>query len=758
MVTTKKGKSDKPNLNYSGYYGFSDFAYIPRTLNAEKYLQLKQDASAFTGKDLTVLNPLEQESFDAGRSIDPWEEIEQDAPMQSHELSISGKTNKVNYYISGSYVDQKSPLSGDQFKRLSSRLNLDIEITDWLTIGTNTAYTIKDYSGIEADFSIMNLISPYAQFYNAEGQVNRLPMNDGLVVNPLFNTVRADNKDMRYNLFSNLFAEIKLPLKGLTYRIRNGNTLLQSEYFYYSPSFNREGFNTLGSGSKSHGKTSNLVLENIIRYDREVGDGHNIDVTMLYGFEKSTSNNSRLSANNIFNDALSYNGLNIGENQTVTTTARESQAVSSMARIGYRFRDKYMFNATVRRDGFSAFGDGKKFGVFPSLGASWVISGENFLSSVNWLELLKLRLSYGKNGNRGVEPYTSLSNIALTQYVFGDQGAPSIGLYPSSFPNPLLGWETTVSSNAGIDFGFFKGRINGAVDFYVRETSDLLLELSVPAVNGYDKFLTNVGKMNNKGIELTLNTVNVDRNNFKWSSTFIYTANRNKVIELNGKQDDIASRRFIGEPLFSHYDYVFDGIWQEGDDFGLDPSAKPGFIRFKDLDGDGAITPADRQVIGTSQADFVWAVTNELSWKGLSLSVVVNGRVGGISANPVINPGTNFYDRANILDVPYWTPENRDNLHPAVGYPNPYGYGFYQSRDYVRLQDVSLAYTIPKSILSKAHVGQVRVYVSAKNLKTWTDWTGFDPEHGQMTTFTQNLAELSGPLIRSYVVGLNIGL
>ena len=220
-------------------------------MGAERYLQLKQDASDFAGRDLTQLNPLEEENFQAGETSDPWDVIKQDAPVQSHELSISGKTNRVIYYLSGSYVDQKSPLYGDSFSRLSSRLNLDISITDWLTIGTNTGISIKDYSGIEAEYGYATYMSPYSEYFFEDGTPRRLPMNDGLAINPIFNTLRNDNKDVRTNLFSNLYAEVKLPLPGLTYRIRNGNTLLQSEIFNYSPSYNKEGFNTLGSGSKT---------------------------------------------------------------------------------------------------------------------------------------------------------------------------------------------------------------------------------------------------------------------------------------------------------------------------------------------------------------------------------------------------------------------------------------------------------------------------------------------------------------------------
>ncbi len=754
MITTKKGKKGQPKLNYNGYYGVSDFAHIPKVLGPDQYIQLKQDASDFAGRDLTILNPLEEANFQAGKTVDPWQEIKQDAPMQSHELSISGQTDRITYYLSGSYVDQKSPLAGDQFSRLSSRLNLDIAVTDWLTVGTNTGLSIKDYSGIEAEYGYANMLSPYSEFYFEDGSPRRLPMNDGLAVNPLFNTLRNDNKDVRTNLFSNIYAEVKLPLPGLTYRIRNGNTLLQSEIFNYAPSYNREGFNTLGSGSKEHGRTFNLIVENILRYDKQIGGGHNIDVTLLYGFEDSKNNNSRLSANNIFNDALSYNGLGVGENQTVRTTAVESRAVSSMARIGYRFMEKYMLNATVRRDGFSAFGAGKKFGVFPSMGASWVVSNEGFMSAVTWLDLLKVRYSFGKNGNRGVDPYSSLSNVASVQYVFGDGGTPSTGLNPTSFPNPLLGWETTISSNLGVDFAFLKGRVNGAVDLYTRNTSDLLLQLSIPNVNGYNQFFTNIGKMNNKGIELTLNTVNIVKNSFQWSSSIVYTVNRNEILELDGKKDDIASSRFIGEPLFSHFNYVYDGIWQAEDDFSIDPNAKPGYLKFKDIDGDGRITPDDRQVIGTSQPDFTWGITNNVTYKGFMFSFFINGRVGGVSPNGVTNPGTNFYDRVNVLDLPYWTPANPLSDRASVGYPNPLGYGFFQKRDYARLQDVTLAYTIPTDVISKLKLQNVRVYVSGKNLKTWTDWSGYDPENGEARIYEPT----SGPLIKSWVFGINIGL
>ena len=762
LITTKKGASVKPTLSFNTYYGSSDFAHTPDYLNAEQYLKVRADAE-ISDNGSVPFQVLEEENIAAGISIDPWEEIRQNAPIYSNELSASGRSEKVSYYFSGSHTSVKSPVMGDNFSRIAARVNLDIAATDWLNIGINSGYSVKDQSGVRADLLAASYVSPYANLYYEDGVPRPLPMNIGLVNNPLTRTLLNDNLNLSKSLFTNVYADVKLPLRGLTYRLNAGYTQRNDKVFNYRPSFNREQFFNLGNGNKNYFETQNFTLENILRYDRTIGDGHAINLTFLYGAYTSQDESAFLSSNNIFNDALGYNGLEIGENFNISTGAGETQQVSTMGRLGYRYKGKYIIDLTMRRDGYSAFGPGRKYGVFPAVGLSWNISEEAFLADVKFLNNLKLRASWGKNGNQGVSRYSSLSNVGQTYYVFGDGAQPTVGLFSSSLGNPNLGWETTVSTNLGVDFALFSNRISGSVEYYQSHTNDLLLTQRIPNTSGFETFLRNIGETENKGLEVSLHTVNVQKNDFTWSTSIAFSLNRNKIVRLTGndldldgvEDDDIASGWFIGYPLGANFDYVFDGIFQEGDDdLSLIPGAKPGHIRFKDINGDGRITPADRQVINSNQPNFISGITNTFSYKGLSLMVLFNVRQGGYSANPILNPGTNFYYSANILNVPYWMPDNPINTHPALNYPNPLGYGFYQNRSFARLQDISIAYDLPQAFLDLLKMKSAKVYVSGKNLITWTEWNGWDPEFGVGGRDPGN----NGPLLKTYTVGLNIQL
>jgi hypothetical protein len=363
-------------------------------------------------------------------------------------------------------------------------------------------------------------------------------------------------------------------------------------------------------------------------------------------------------------------------------------------------------------------------------------------------------------------------NGNFLRYVYGDGGTTSTGVGPIRMSNPYLGWETTLASNFGVDFNLFSGRVSGAVEYYIQDTKDLLINARIPSMTGYRNINTNNGSLNNKGIEVTLNTVNLKSGSFEWSSTITFTKNVNKItglMDINGDgkdDDDITNRRFIGKPINSAYDYVYDGIWQDGDDLSIDPSAKPGFIRFKDVSGpdgvpDGKIDPFDRQVQDSRLPDYTAGLTNMFSYKGISLMVLLYTSQGGMASNYVLNPGSNFYARVNQLDLPYWTPENRLTDRPSVGYPNPKGYGFYEDLSFIRLQDVSLSFDFPKAWTSAMKLNNLKVFVSGKNLMTWTNWHGWDPEHGaSIDPFSLNTdgdpTRQNGPLMKSYVVGLNL--
>ena len=762
LITTKKGTTDKPRIALNSYLGFSDFAHIPKYLDAEKYLQVRKDAEIADGGPIPF-NPLEQANMDAGRTIEPFEEIRQNSPIHSNELSVSGKSKAFTYYFSGAYSGVKSPVLGDNFSRLGARVNLNVKVTDWLSIGTNSGYTAKDNSGVRADLAMTTFLSPYADLYYEDGVPRPLPMNVGQVKNPLTGALLNDNLDKTNTLFSNNYLDVKLPLEGLSFRLNTGYTQRNGKVFNYKPTFNRGEFFNLGSGSQAYSESRNLTVENILRYDRTFAEDHAFNLTLMYGAYKSADNSASLASDNIFNDALGYNGLEIGENFTINTGAGEDQQVSMMGRAGYRYKGKYIVDATIRRDGFSAFGKGRKYGLFPSAGVSWVLSEEDFLADNPYINSLKVRLSWGKNGNRGVSRYSSLSSVAQTNYVFGNGAAPSVGLYTNSMGNPNLGWETTTSTNFGVDFELFSNRVNGSVELYHSNTYNLLLRQRIPNMSGFVNFLRNIGETENKGVEVTLNTVNIQKGSFSWETRVAFSVNRNKILKLTGndlngdgvEDDDIASGWFIGYPLASNFDYVFDGIYQEGDDdFDLLAGSKPGDVKFRDMNDDGKITPADRRVLHSSQPNFLAGITNTFSYKQFSLMVMFNIRQGGKSANPSINIGRNFYYESNTLDVPYWTAENPINDYPAINYGNPLSYGFYQSRSFVRLQDVSLSYNFSSSLLEKIRIQNLRLFVSGKNLVTWTNWNGWDPEYGGGGRGPGD----NGPILKTYTFGLNFQL
>jgi TonB-linked SusC/RagA family outer membrane protein len=768
LITTKRGKVSKPVINYSGYYGFSDFARTPNLMGPDKYLQLKKDASVFLGGQATPLNPIEQEVLDAGSAISPWDAIKQDAPMMNHDISVAGKSDRVNYYFSGSYADQKSIVLGDQFKRLTIRGNFDIKVNEWLNIGTNTGYTYKDYSGIEANVGGASLMSPFSKYRYDDGQPIAVAMGDVLASNPIFDALWKSNYQITNNLFSNIYTNITLPLDGLTFRINVANNLRYNESKNFTPTYDRDGSKVTNFASQNWGKQMDFTLENILKYNKTFNKIHNVDATLMFGIESSKSTGMYGSGSLLFSDALGYYGLSLGDVQTASASGTDMKAVSSMARLGYRLKERYMLNLTIRRDGFSAFGSGNKYGNFPSVGLGWVISEEKFLSDIKWIEFLKLRYSYGKNGNRAISPYSSLSLMDASnyKYVFGDAGATSVGVSPTSMSNPNLGWESTLASNIGIDFNLFSGRLTGAFEYYNMNTKDLLLSSQIPNMTGYATFTTNVGSVNNKGVEITLNSVNFKRNGFEWNTTLTFARNLNKITDLmdingDGKgDDDPSNRRFIGKPMFSYLDYVWDGIWQVGDDMSIDPGAKPGFVKFKDVSGpegipDGKIDPLDRQILASSLPDYTAGITNNFSFKGISFSFLFYTSQGGKASNTWINPGTNFYQRLNQLDLPYWTPENPLNNRPSVGYPNPKNYGFYEDRSFIRLQDVSLSYDLPKSLLSAVKFNTVKIFVSGKNLMTWTKWNGWDPEHASGFD-PYGAASQSGPIMKSFVAGLNL--
>lgn len=765
LITSKKGVSAKPLIRFNTYYGVSGWSYKMPLFSPESYLQRRLDFRAQNQPNAApvpvrdLLSAPEKEMYDLGRTVDPWETISQDASQKSYNLSVAGRTDRTNYFISGSYVDEEGLIFGDQASRVSLRLNMENRVTDWLTVGINSQFTQRDNSGLEASLLNAFWLSPYSKMYLDEAQTDLViyPTGDDLVFNPLFNARQRENEEIANNMFAVTYLKVDVPfVPGLSYRFNYNPNIRWGHNYTFIPIYQRQNVNNIGEGTKTNSNSWDWQLENILTYSRQIQD-HAFDLTLLYGQNSTFTESSALTGRGLVNDANGWHNLDIAQTQQIQTAATEEKGVSSMARLNYRFLNRYLLTLTARRDGSSVFGADTKFGVFPSVALGWIVSDEGFMQDLAAVSLMKLRFSYGSVGNKAVDPYQSLSRSATAQYVFGSGTANAIFPDPAGMANATLGWETTKAFNAAIDFKLWNDRLGGTLEYYDLETTDLLLARSLPVMTGFRATTANLGETSNKGLELTLNTVNVRKDKFEWGSTVAFSTNRNRIVHLyhsdinnDGQEDsDVGNSWFIGQPIDVTYDYQFDGIYQVGDD--LPAGYQPGWVRVKDLTGDNRITPDDRTVLGQRQPKYRWGFNNYINYGGLSLSFFINGMQGWESDFNLLNVNNNFPGRSvNSLDAGYWTPENRSDTRPGLTYTNPLGMSHYLSRDFVRLQDVTLGYDFPAVLTDKLKLGSLRVYVSGRNLATSTDWLGTDPESGY------NNVNNFYPTSRTVIGGLNV--
>ena len=493
LITSKQGHSEKPTIRFNAYYGVSDWSHKLDLYGPESYLQRRADFMEQNNITPNPSNPYdleanELEMLDNGTTIDPWEEISQSAQQQSYNISVSGQTDRTNYFISGNYTKEEGLIYGDKASRLSARVNLENEIADWLTIGLNSQYAQRDESGVNANVRQAYWLSPYAKLYNEDaesGLVYYPVFGETLVQNPLFNSWTMDNEEVYNNLFANMYALIEVPfIEGLSYRLSyNPNLRWERDYSFW-PIFQQEGVRNNGQGRKINVNRWNWQLENILTYKKEFGK-HAFDLTLVYGIDHGEQEETMVQAQGFPNDRNSYHNLGIATTITTDTEASRRDGISSMARLNYRFNERYLLTGTVRRDGSSVFGD-NKYGVFPSVAAAWIMTDEPWMD-VSFLDMLKLRVSYGEVGNQSISSYSSLDRLDSENYVFGDGSNTYVGLFPSPdfMPNPNLRWESTVSANFAVDFSMLKDRVWGTVEYYNMNTDDLLLYRSLPDMTGF---------------------------------------------------------------------------------------------------------------------------------------------------------------------------------------------------------------------------------------------------------------------------------
>ena len=769
LITTKHGRSGKPTIKYSGYVGFEDFSNKLQFCNGDQIIQRYKDYVTInpgeTMYNENVKYQAEVDNYNAGIETDwIYDEASRTGIITDHNVSVSGGAEKVQYYVSADYLSQKGVLVGYDYKRYSLRTNLDVDVTDYLKVGSNTYIASHNRDGGRVNFLLAEASSPWAKEYDENGNYEVYHMySETMFVNPMIYTTR-DAERRQWNASINGYAELDFgkifnPLTGLKYKFNGGFSYAPKRESTYSGATAND---LNGTGKIFNAETQTYTIENILSYTRDFGK-HHIDLTGLYAASRKKYSESSAQGQKFINDDLSFGNLGSAETATVTSYADLYTTVSQMGRVNYSYDSRYLFTFTVRRDGSSVFGENNKYGVFPSVALGWNVARESFMQKTNdWLSNLKLRLSYGMAGNEAIGVYQTL--VKLDNHKFAMGGNSVVGLYPNSrMGNNDLSWETTKTFNTGLDFGFWNNRLSGNIDVYFSKTSDLLLQRNLPRISGYSNVYANMGETQNKGVELTLNSKNIVTRDFTWGTSLVFSWNKNKITDLYGDgKDDLGNRWFIGQPIGVIYDYDQVGIWQEdeigrGDHEKWDSTAEAGDVKLADRNGDEKIDDDDRHVKGQTTPKWIGGLTNTFTYKGLSLSVFIQTVQGLMKYNNLIGiAGDEMGRRNSTTEIGYWTPENKSNEWRSLRkQSNKHGYGFAQDASFTRIKDITLSYTFPAELMQKAHLGGLTIYASGRNLFTFTDWIGWDPETRQDSRGSGDWED-NYPMTKSYVFGINL--
>jgi TonB-linked SusC/RagA family outer membrane protein len=768
LITTKRGTTGKPTIRYNTYGGVEEAAHILEPASPEELLRRYAEYSRITNTSLynggPVRNQYEWDNYQNGVTTDWLDAVMQTGVVQNHNVGISGGTENAKYFVSLDYLDQKGIVQGYNYKRYSFRTNTDVKATKYLSIGTSTFIVSHNRDGGRANLLQAAAMSPYARMYNEDGSLTQYPMySEQLWANPLLNTTTNPIR-RQWNISLNGYADVNFgniwrPLAGLNYKFNAGYSFVPVRNNEY---YGKSVYNMSGSGTITNNESQTYTLENIVTYNKDFGK-HHFDLTGLYAAKEKYWQQAVATGQVFPNDDLEWGNLESASTQTVSSQADMYRSLSQMGRLNYGYDSRYMFTLTVRRDGSSVFGKNNKYGTFPSAALAWNITNESFMQKYSdVLTNLKLRVSYGISGNEAIGVYQTLALMSSGSLAM--DGRPYTTLkVQSRMGNDDLQWEKTKGFNTGLDFGLYRNRISGTIDFYKTNTFDMLLLQRIPQITGYNDVWSNIGKVSNTGIELTVTSKNIVKPDFSWSSTVVFSTNKNKIVDVYGDgKDDIGNRWFIGHPVGVIYDYTKVGIWQEdeieqGLNKGWDDTALPGDLKLADLNKDGKVDDNDRSILGQTAPKWTGGLTNTLTYKNFNLNIFIQTVQGALRNNPQIGGASDEMGRRSTpAALGYWTPENRSNEWRSLGnHSNSHGYGFPEDASYTRLKDITLSYNFGQNALNKIGIGGLQLYVSGRNLYTWTNWLGWDPEARDITRGSAN-DNLNYPMVRTYVLGANI--
>ena len=813
LVTTKSGKEGKMSLNYSGTVTIENLQDYSEMMNSAEYIDWRRWAYYYKepnkyprgdqptkDSDYLIFNgakdPYAWRNIEKGWAGGSWngaavpttdwaDMVTQTGITHEHTLSASGGSEKVKGYASIGYLNNEGTVKGQSYTRYTAKVSLDMDPTKWFKMGLNINGTFSNQQyGSSAQavgqmvkdrpsnlYAASTSLYPYAVPYDDEGNRIDYPGGDDKVKTIVDEWNYSENERRMFRAIGSLYAQLDLgeiysPLKGLRYRFNFGPDFryYRNGSFQDAKSVSREGTNR---AKLSNSSDFSWTLDNLIYYDREIGK-HSFGVTLLQSATKYHYEESSMAAINIPLPSAKWNALskkNISALDDWSSGLTEKQLLSYMFRLNYDYNNKYLLTVSGRWDGASQLAQGNKWAFFPSAALGWRLDQEGFLQDVSWINQLKLRVGVGVTGNSAIDPYQTKGAVVPVYYPFGASPTPGFVASESiakdgnvAMANKDLTWEKTTQYNIGVDYSVLNGRISGVLDFYTSRTTDLLMEMTIPSLNGYTNTYANVGKTSNIGIDLTLNTVNVKTRSFEWSTSINAAWQKDKIDELaNGKEDDINNSWFIGQALGVIYGYQSAGIWKEEDAAEMAKfnakghSFQAGMARPVDQNGDYKIDPNDdRVVIGHTRPRWTFGMTNTFSYKNFDLSVMLYGRFdymvdtgGEWQGGRYTQRKINYYNENN-KNAEYQKP-----IHDDGGGDPYYQILGYKNGSFLKVRNISLGYTFPQTLVKKWNLSNLKVYVQAKNPgRIFSNIDFLELDASQNLTSTWN---------RGFTIGLNVG-
>ncbi|MGN6164487.1 MAG: SusC/RagA family TonB-linked outer membrane protein [Flavisolibacter sp.] len=788
VITTKKGKVGKPVITYNGYVGFQQNHKKAELMNPYEFVKLQSEIDSLNTDSTYLVDGKTFDYYKNIKGIDIQDSIFQTTPIRKHFINLTGGTADTKYSISGSAFNQTGILTNSGYDRYQGRIRLDQRVNKNLNVGINTNYSnMKQYGTSPAQdgngFYYGNLLFSVWSFRPVTANLTQpddVDEDDETFLalqgfNPLKTARNALRRKLSDVLTTDAYAEYSFA-KNFRLRVTGGltKTKIRNEVFNNTQTptgspLTKAGADNGVNGSLIYNEITNWVNENTLSYSKQVSRASLINTVIGFTMSGTNASSYGASANHIPNEDLGISGIDEGTPIAITSTSSSYKLASFLGRVNYTLLSKYLFTASFRADGSSKFAPANRWSYFPSGAIAWRLSDEAFMQPLRFISNAKVRLSYGSTGNNRVSDFAYLSRISLPSSVgYSYYNEPVVAAVLSSLGNVNLKWETTNQTDIGLDLGFFDQRISLEADVYRKVTSNLLLDASLPGSMGFSTALKNIGKVQNQGLELTLNTANVRNRKFSWSSNFNISFNRNKVLALsdgenirytNAAWDTYTSGvplyiAEIGHPIAMFWGYIWDGNYQYTDFDETSPGVyslksgvasyptsqgnpiQPGNIKLRDINGDGTIDADDRTVIGNPNPDFTGGFSNDFTYKNFDLSVFFAFSYGNdvININRIIMEGQRVRKNMNYFATyaNRWTPENQNNEYFRLNGGGPledaYTTRVIEDGSYLKLKTVQLGYNFPQKLIRRVKLSNLRLYASAQNLLTFTKYSGFDPE------------------------------